>query len=173
MPFEFLNRLVRPDYENAIWDIRQFALAVTVSPADRLCAEGLRVELHQYIAERTLLRVGLCGSLIDLNYVQYPDTHVALAQNKYRPAMEEHFTRLPGVDARAGENVLSRALYSYGIAEPEVLASRFLSGLHGRDFEPSQMGELPSFTAHIGNEFRGCIELVQRKLKPLASERLP
>jgi hypothetical protein len=153
--------------------VREYALSLATSEPDLLCAQGLRVELHRYVAERTLLRVGLCSSLIDLTYAQFPDSHVALARNKYRPAMEEHFTRLPGVSSDDGAAVLYGALNTYGIAEPDVLASRFLQGLHGREFPIERMSELPTLTNHIGNEFTRCIQLVQKKIGVLASTRLP
>jgi hypothetical protein len=162
---EFLNRLIRPDYQNAAWDVREYALSVKVEPHDRQCSDGLKVELHRYISERTLLRAGLCSSYLNLLASKHgPNSASGMTHWVFSRGLTEHFESLPGVASAVGQRILYDALHKYYVREVAELTAIYLGELTGKSFDAARMHELPSLVALLADEFRACMQLIDRKV---------
>jgi hypothetical protein len=123
------DRFILPEYRLAATKIKDYATSLQSTNTEQQLAALLGVELHQFIGERNLLRIGFTRSALGFYVSQSAKPEVSLANHFNEKMLEEYFSSRPGMAASDGLAILAQACRTYYLEEPEQVAEKFLANL--------------------------------------------
>ena len=159
-----LDRFILPEHRLAAVKIKDYATSIKYTSAEQNIAAALEVQLHQFVSERNVLRIGITRSALGLYASQSGKTEIALADHFNDLAVKEHFSTRPGMAVKDGLAVVEKARITYYIEEPVVVAEKFLTNLTGGRRESPSLHQFPQIQEYVQSLLREALLFVRTEL---------
>jgi|SRR5712664_1269325 len=155
---------LEPDFKIAAREALGFVVSLRITDTERDVMQMVDAEPAAFIAERTLLFAGLTHSFL----IHFGDSRqnekVMMVRHYFDEYIENHFRKLPGVDANYGANLIRNANKKYTLANFDSYPGQFIAAATENRIPPEDCEKFPEFLGQIDGYKKVCCEFLAKKI---------